>query len=288
MNSYFYKDEFLGEFIGTFFLVLFGLGAICASTIFGSHSGLFQVALLWGVAVTIAVYVGRHLCNAHYNPAVSVAMVVSGRMDAKKLPTYLLSQFIGGFVGALMVYILFNPSIVAFEASNGIVRGSFESVTTAKMFGEFYVQPGATSQVSFGLAMFAEVFGTFMLVLTLFLLTDSANVARPNDQLGPLLVGLAVTSVICLIAPLTQACINPARDLGPRVVTMIFGWGKNAFPDSQGGFIWIYVLAPILGGVLAAVAFSKVIEPALNRRSKLQENELKDILDEKSSIEIAE
>ena len=278
MNSYFYKDEFLGEFIGTFFLVLFGLGAICASTIFESHSGLFQVALLWGIAVTLAVYVGRHLCNAHYNPAVSVAMVVSKRMNAKRLPTYLIAQFMGGFFAGLMVYLLFNPSIQAFESSNSIVRGSFESITTAKMFGEFYIQPESSSQVTFGLAVFAEVFGTFMLVITIFLLTDSSNVGRPNDQLGPFFVGLAVTSVICLIAPLTQACINPARDLGPRVVTMIFGWGKNAFPDSQGGFIWIYVLSPILGGILAAIVFSRIIEPALNRRSKLEENEIKDNL----------
>lgn len=266
MNRLFYKKEFIGEFIGTFILVLFGLGAVCVSVIFGSHSGLFQIALLWGIATMLSIFIGRHLCNAHYNPAVSVAMVVSGRMDAKKLPTYFLAQFLGGFFAALVIYILFNPSIMAFENANGIVRGSFESVTTAKIFGEFYVQPGAIAKVDFPLAMVAEIFGTFLLISIIFMLTDSCNVGRPNDQLGPLFVGLAVTSVICLIAPLTQACLNPARDLSPRIVTMIFGWGKNSFPDSQGGFFWIYVLSPIIGGIISALFFSKVIEAVLKTK----------------------
>ena len=268
MNRYFFRDEFLGEFIGTFILVLFGLGAICASTIFGSHSGLFQIALLWGVAVTLAVYVARHICNAHYNPAVSVAMVVSGRMSPRKLPTYIVAQFLGGFFAALVVYLLYSPSIAAYESMNGIVRGSFESVTTAKMFGEFYVQPDSNAKVSFMLAFMAEVFGTFMLITTIFMLTDGCNIGKPDDQHGPMFVGLTVTSVICLIAPLTQACLNPARDLGPRVVTMIFGWGRHAFPDAQGGFFWIYVLAPILGGVISAIFFTKILEPAMKRKNK--------------------
>ena len=281
MDRLFYKEEFLGEFIGTFILVLFGLGAICASIIFGSYNSLFQIALLWGIATMLSIFVGRHLCNAHYNPAVSIAMVVSGRMNAKRLPTYLIAQFLGGFLGALTVYLLFNPSIVAFENANGILRGSFESVTTAKMFGEFYVQPGSISKVSFSLAMIAEVFGTFLLISIIFMLTDSCNVGRPNDQIGPLFVGLTVTSVICLIAPLTQACLNPARDLGPRIVTMIFGWGKNAFPDSRGGFFWVYVLSPIIGSIISAVFFSKVIEPALKKRSCMKE----ECLDENPEIE---
>lgn len=268
MKRLFYKEEFLGEFIGTFILVLFGLGAVCAATIFEAHKGLFQVALLWGIATMLAIFIGRHLCNAHYNPAVSIAMVLSGRMNMERLPTYLVAQFVGGFAGALAVYFLFSPSITAFESANGIVRGSFESITTAKMFGEFYIQPDSTAKVSFLLAMSAEIFGTFILITTIFMLTDSCNVGRPNNQMGPLFVGLTVTSVICLIAPLTQACLNPARDLGPRIVTMIFGWGKHAFPDSQGGFLWIYVLSPILGSALSSLFFVRVIEPALKKRSE--------------------
>lgn len=267
MEKYIFKDEFLGEFIGTFILVLFGLGAICASTIFGSHSGLLQVAILWGMAVTLAVYAARHICNAHFNPAVSIAMAVSGRMSFKKIPTYLIAQFLGGFLAALAVYLLYNPSIEAYEGIHGIVRGSFDSVTTAKMFGEFYVQPESISKVSFKLAFLTEVFGTFVMITIIFLLTDGCNIGKPDDQHGPLYVGITVTSVICLIAPLTQACLNPARDLGPRVVTMIFGWGRNAFPDNNGGFFWIYVLAPIIGGIASAIFFTYVVEPVMKRKT---------------------
>lgn len=117
--------------------------------------------------------------------------------------------------------------------------------------------------------MLAEAFGTFLLVLTIFALTEGCNVGRPDDALAPVFIGLTVTSVITLVAPLTQAGLNPARDLAPRVVAWLAGWGSAAFPDRVGGFFWVYVLAPILGGVIAALFFVRVLEP-LMRRSKVR------------------
>ena len=81
-----YKREFIGEALGTFILVLFGCGAVAVSVLFDAHKGLMQVALAWGIGVTLAIYLTRHLSCAHLNPAVSLAMVVSGRMSMQKIP----------------------------------------------------------------------------------------------------------------------------------------------------------------------------------------------------------
>ncbi|KAA6324010.1 Glycerol uptake facilitator protein, partial [termite gut metagenome] len=105
-----------------------------------------------------------------------------------------------------------------------------------------------------------EAFGTFLLVLTIFGLTEDANAGRPSNTITPLFIGLTVSSIIWLIAPLTQAGLNPARDFGPRLVTWLFGWGDAAFPDRCGGFFWVYILAPIAGGLIAAL-----LEPVMKR-----------------------
>lgn len=108
-----------------------------------------------------------------------------------------------------------------------------------------------------------EALGTFLLVLMIFALTEGCNVGRPDNALAPVFIGLTVTSIICLVAPLTQAGLNPARDLGPRLVAWLMGWGRAAFPDRVGGFVHVYVLAPLLGGVLASLFFVRVLEPAM-------------------------
>jgi glycerol uptake facilitator protein len=258
-----YKREFMGEFLGTFMMVMFGCGSVAVSVLFNAHQGLFQIAAIWGMGVSLAIYAARHLSCAHLNPAVTLAMVTSQRMTIKKMPVYLLGQFLGAFGAGVMVYALFNPSIIAYENLHHIVRGTQESMNIAKIFGEYYQLPNSTAIVSMPLAMIAEGFGTFCLVLIIFCLTESCNLGRPDDNIAPILIGLAVTSIICLIAPLTQAGLNPARDFSPRMVAWIFGWKEASFPDQTGGFFWVYIMAPLLGGVIAGGLFTRFIEPLM-------------------------
>jgi glycerol uptake facilitator protein len=265
--------ELVGEALGTFVLVLFGCGSVAVSVLFNAHQGLMQVALAWGIGVTLAIYLTRHLSCAHLNPAVSLAMAASGRMSARKLPVYLLAQLAGAILAGLTLLALFAPSIAAYESAHGIVRGTAASTKTAMMFGEFYPNPGGPAVASLPLAMGAEALGTFLLVLMIFALTEGCNVGRPDEALAPVFIGLTVTSIICLIAPLTQAGLNPARDLGPRLVAWLAGWGAAAFPDRVGGFLHVYVIAPILGALLAAVFFVRVIEPAMRRPGEPCERE---------------
>ena len=259
---------FIGEGIGTFVLTLFGCGSVAVAILFGEYSGIFQVGLIWGVAVTLAIYLTRYLSCAHLNPAVTLAMVLSKRMEANKLLPYMAAQLLGAFAAGLVLYLLFSPSITAYESAHQIVRGTAASVDTARMFGEFYPNPGdAGAVVSMPLAMFAEGFGTFLLVMFIFALTEGCNVGRPSDALAPLFIGLTVSSIIFLVAPLTQAGLNPARDFGPRLVAWLMGWGEAAFPQPGcGGFFWVYIFSPLLGGALAAYALTYGIEPLIKHR----------------------
>jgi len=258
---------FIGETLGTFILVLFGCGSVAVATLFGEYGSIFQIAIVWGIGVSLAIYLTRHLSCAHLNPAVSIAMVVGKRMSVKQLPVFLVAQFLGAFIAGAIIYALFSPSIAAFESANGIIRGTVESTQTARMFGEYYIKIGGTAVVSMPLAIVAEMFGTFLLVLLIFALTEGCNVGRPSDTMAPLFIGLTVSSIICLIAPLTQAGLNPARDFGPRMVAWITGWGDAAFPDKCGGFFWVYILAPIVGGIIAALFFVYVIEPQMKKKN---------------------
>src|SRR3990172_764375 len=115
--------DFAGEFIGTFMLVFFGCGSVAVTVLFSAHVGLFQVALLWGIGVTLSIYATRHLSCAHLNPAVSIAMVLCRRMAFSRLPVYLAAQFVGAFVAAGMLYMVFGSSITEYERIHEILRG---------------------------------------------------------------------------------------------------------------------------------------------------------------------
>lgn len=262
-------SEFLGELVGTLVLVFFGCGSVAVTVLFSSHAGLFQIAAIWGVGVTLAIYTVRHLSCAHLNPAVSIAMVLARRMSARKLLAYLLGQFIGAFIAAALLYLLFSSSIGQYEHLHDIVRGGAESRATAMMFGEYYPNPGAgvNASVTPLNAFWAETIGTFALVFLIFSLTEGCNVGRPDEALAPLFIGLTVTVIISIVAPLTQAGLNPARDLSPRIFAYLAGWRQAAFPDNHWGFVTVYVLGPTVGGILAALVFGKIVEPAMSSKN---------------------
>jgi len=261
--------DFLGELLGTFILVFFGCGSVAVSILFSAYSGLFQVAAIWGIGVTLAIYAARGLSCAHLNPAVSIAFVLARRMSMKKLPLYLLAQFTGAFLAAFVLYFIFSDSIAKFELANHIIRGNLDSLRTAMMFGEYFPNPSldkAIMSVSHFNAFVAEGLGTFLLVFLIFCLIEGCNVGRPDSSLAPVFIGVAVSAIICIIAPLTQAGLNPARDFGPRLFAYLAGWGRVAIPGPRGGFFSVYILAPILGGVIASVLFTKILQPLLEKK----------------------
>lgn len=244
--------ECIGEFIGTFIIVLFGCGSIALAIFFEGVGSLFEVALIWGFGVAIAIFSTRNICPAHLNPAVSLAMFLSKKLSLKRLPFYIFSQTFGAFAAAAVLYFIFNDAITVYETTHNIVRGSAASVQTAQMFGEYFPNPGFADKVNVSVlqACLMEGFGTFLLVFVIFRLT---NKHEEVDNSTPILIGLSVTIIICLIAAFTQAGINPARDFGPRIFAYFTGWGDVAFPTPKWSFLTVYIISPLLGGVLASI-----------------------------------
>ena len=115
---------YFGEFLGTFILVFFGTSAVAVSILFNALAGVVQVAAVWGLGVTLAIYATRHLSCAHLNPAVSLGMVLAGRMRPRLLLPYWTSQLFGAIVAGATVLLLFHDSIASYEEANSIVRGN--------------------------------------------------------------------------------------------------------------------------------------------------------------------
>lgn len=258
----------VGEFAGTFLLVFFGCGAVAAAVLLGAHAGLLPVALIWGLGIALAIQLSGDLSGAHLNPAVTCALATCGRFPARRVPGYVAVQLVAAFAAAAVVHALFAGVLREFEAARGLVRGQPGSEASAMVFGEFFPNPGgrplATAglpAVSAGAAFLVEAAGTAMLVLVILAVTDERNGARPRE-LAALVIGLTVTLLIALFAPLTQAGFNPARDLGPRLWSALAGWGAWPFRANGVGWLVVYVIAPVTGGQAAALLYRCVLRPA--------------------------
>ncbi len=263
---------YFGEFFGTFILVFFGTAIVAVAVLFQAPLGLVQVAVVWGIGVTLAIYATRHLSCAHLNPAVSLGMVLAGRMQPRLFVPYCGAQLAGAAAAGGMILLLFHPSIAAFERAHGIIRGTPASVRTAMLFGEYFPNPGFDIpwfRVSLPTAMLTEGLGTFLLVSMIFLLTEGCNVGRPTDAISPVFIGATVAALIAVTAPLTQTGINPARDFGPRVVAYFAGWKQVAIPGPRGGFFWVYIAAPLAGAALSALCFRFVLSPLMTARKRV-------------------
>ncbi|MFC1836349.1 MIP/aquaporin family protein, partial [Thermodesulfobacteriota bacterium] len=238
----------LGEFLGVFILVFFGCSSVAVAVLFDAFSGLWQVAVVWGLAVTPAIYATRSLSCAHLNPAVTVGMVLAGRMERSRFLWYVGSQLAGGIAAGTALLLVFGSAVSGFEAAEGITRGSEQSVRTAMIFGEYFPNPGMKAEwfdVSMATAFAVECLGAFVLMTMIFLLTEGCNVGRPSEGASPMFIGATVAMLIAVLAPLTQCGINPARDFGPRLVAFFAGWGPMAIPGPKGGFFLVYILGPI-------------------------------------------
>jgi glycerol uptake facilitator protein len=273
----------LAELMGTFLLVFFGCGVVHSAVLTGSQSGLWQVAIVWGVAVMLAIYVFRAISGAHINPAITLALAARGRFCWRLVIPYVLSQLAGAFVAAAALFVLFGPLLDAKEQEKQVTRGKPGSEITAMCYGEYFPSPGPVASaagpysqeaharlnatVTHWGAFLAETLGTLILALVVFAVTDR-NRGGPTATLAPVFIGLTVSALISIIAPLTQACFNPARDFGPRLFACLAGWGSVAIPGpTPSGFFTVYIAAPIVGAVLGAGIYDLSVRPALPPRS---------------------
>ncbi len=262
--------ECLAELLGTFLLVFFGTGSVFVAVLTGALQGLFQVAMVWGLVIALVIYAVGALGGAHINPAVTLAMGLFRGFSKRKVLPYMAAQLLGAFLAAALLLGLFSGVLSGFEKERGLVRGRPGSECSAMVFGEYFPNPAlfgaapeAWAKVSLGQAMAAEGVGTAMLVFFVFALTDVRNGNRPHKTLVALFIGLAIVILISVLAPLTQAGFNPARDLGPRLLAWLAGWGRIAIPGPRGGFFTVYILSPCLGAVVGAAVYQGLVHPGL-------------------------
>jgi glycerol uptake facilitator protein len=245
-----------GEFIGTFVLVFFGVGAVNAAVATGAQVGLWQVAVVWAIGVTLGIYSSAALSGAHLNPAITLVGVVYDRFPIGRAIGYIGAQVAGAAAASLVLYSMFAESILEFERRHGLLRGGPGSERSAMVFGEYFPNPGvfgtaedAWRVVGLQSAFMAELIGTAMLALLICAVTHPRNSARPPQAVQALFIGLGVAAIISVVAPLTQAGLNPARDFGPRLVSWFLGWGEIAIPGPRGGWLSVYIVAPVIGAL---------------------------------------
>ena len=229
-------QAFLAELIGTALLVLLGDGVVANVVLKqskGEDAGWGVISLGWGMAVFVAVFVAAPISGAHINPAVTVGLAAAGEFSWADVPVYIIAQMIGAALGAVLVWIHYRLHFIATDDAD------------AKL-GVFCTAPAIRNTWS---NFTSELIGTFVLVFAVL------SIAKPEVGLGALdalPVGLVVLAIGLSLGGTTGYAINPARDLGPRIVHALLPIpGKR---DSDWSYAWIPVAGPIAGGIVAALA----------------------------------
>lgn len=228
---------FFGELLGTFILLVLGNGVnanVSLQKTYGHNSGWLVISFGWGIAVFVAVFMVGSISGAHINPAVTIGLAVADKFPWKEVPTYLLAQLAGAFMGAFVTYLQYRPHFTHTEDPD------------AKL-GLFSTSPAIKSTFN---NLLSEVIGTFVLVLAVFFLVGGEGLG----SLDALPVGLLVVGIGLSLGGSTGYAINPARDLGPRIFHAIAPIrGKR---DSHWNYAWIPVVGPVIGAVLAGMVYN--------------------------------
>lgn len=265
-------QQCLAEILGTFLLVLFGCGSVCAAVLTGAQIGVFQVAIVWGLGIAFAIQLTGSISGAHLNPAVTLGFTVWQGFPKAKIIPYILAQFAGAMLAALLLLLLFGDALTSFETAQNIIRGQPGSEASAMVLAEFFPNPGgrplaeATMQISEWRAMVVEIVGTAVLMLVILSVTNPNNRGSLSAYV-PWTIGLTITVLISLFAPLTMAGFNPARDLGPRLIAAFAGWGSEVFRTNGTGWFTVYIIAPILGAQLGGLLHARLLAPAYRPKS---------------------
>jgi glycerol uptake facilitator protein len=240
-------SEFTAEFIGTMLLVLLGDGVVanvCLKGTKGHAGGWIVITMGWGLAVFTAVVVSGEFSGAHLNPAVTIALAAAGKFATAKVPLFLIAQFLGGAAGALLVW-LFYKDHYDISTDSGAILATFAT------------GPAIRNPVR---NLLCEVIGTFVLVMAV-LYAACPKITSGTEQvkvgmgcLGAIPVAFVVIGIGLSLGGTTGYAINPARDLGPRLVHQFVPIPNKG--NSDWAYSWIPVAGPIAGALLAALVYS--------------------------------
>lgn len=256
--------ECISEFIGSWILIFIGCGAVASMVLSGASISQWEIGVIWGLAVTMAIYITGAVSGTHINPAVTIALMVHRDFPKKKVLPYIVSQVLGCFVGAATVYFLFKNLFISFESTNNIVRASSDGLATAGIFSTY--PNAALSSIE---ALFVEIFITMFLVMVILAVGDAKNSNRPHANLAPVMIGLTIAILGGSFGVLTGFAMNPARDLGPKLFAVIAGWGSDALGPNM--YFWVPIVGPIIGAVIAGFVFDKGVKKYMDEEESLEE-----------------
>ncbi|WP_243291887.1 MIP/aquaporin family protein [Bacillus sp. FJAT-47783] len=234
-------SAFMGELIGTMILIVLGAG-VCAGVSLkkslAHNSGWIVITFGWGLGVAMAVYAVGGISGAHLNPAVTLGLAFVGEFSWGQVPSYIVAQMIGAFIGAVLIYFHYLPHWKETE-DPGVKLGVFSTgPAISNRFANF----------------FSEVFGTFILVLGI--LAIGAN--EFTEGLNPLIVGFLIVSIGLSLGGTTGYAINPARDLGPRIAHFVLPIPNKG--RSNWEYAWIPVIGPMLGGSFGGLFYQYIFK----------------------------
>ncbi len=224
---------FFGELIGTMILIIFGCGVVGGVLLNKSkaqNSGWIVITFGWGLGVAVAVYSVGKISGAHLNPAVTLALAATGDFPWAEVPSYILAQFAGAIIGAVIVYLHYLPHWKATDDACLKLAVFSNSPAISNVWANFS----------------SEMIGTFILVLAIMAI--GAN--EFTQGLNPLIIGLLIVGIGISLGGPTGYAINPARDLGPRIAHFLLPIHRKG--NSGWNYSWIPVLAPVVGGIYGA------------------------------------
>jgi len=239
--------ELSAELLGTFTLIIFGVGVVAQTVLTPFSAGAQSIHWAWGLGVVMGIYVAGGISGAHINPAVTLALALRRAFPWGKVLPYWLAQVVGAFLAALVVRWNFWEAFDRFDPAKG-----FKSQV---VFNTYPNNAGDYANISQLGALRDQIIGTAMLLILVLAITDARNMA-PGSNMAPLIIGLAVVAIGMAIGAAAGYAINPARDLGPRLAAAVTGWGGDAFNDQRGDFYaWVPIIGPFIGGVLGAYIY---------------------------------
>jgi glycerol uptake facilitator protein len=277
--------ELWAEFFGCFILISFGDGVVAmlwalvgsgrspGGALFSSGDWLL-ITWGWALAVVFAIYTVGGVTGAHINPAITFGAAIRRQLPWNKVVPYWVAQVLGCFVGAALVFLVYNNAInhwdqvghcgTVLRGCVPIKKGSPASVATYSTFATF---PAPYFHTVLG-PLIDQIVGTFFLALFVWAVTD--EYALPvGANMTPWIVGMIVMAVGISFGANAGYAINPARDFGPRIFAWIAGWGKVAFPGDYAnisGYFWVPIVGPLIGGGLASVFYDRFIQSILIAR----------------------
>lgn len=234
-------EKMFFEFLGTMILILMGDG-VCANVSLekskAKGAGWVVVTFAWGLAVMCGVFVAGPYTGAHLNPAVSIGLALAGTFSWDLVVPYIVAQMLGGFVGAVLVYLYFKDHYDATPDADAKL-GTFCTIPAIRNMGR---------------NLLSEVIGTFVLVYVILAIGNTGNTPELGmGSLGAFPVTFLIVAIGMSLGGTTGYAINPARDLAPRFAHFLLPIkGKR---DSDWGYAWVPVVGPIIGGAIAAALF---------------------------------